>query len=155
MGKRLNEDGISDRTELLVPILTQEITYSASAAMVDSRSRSTRLRGIVGICLLLALTGIVYLGYFCPDHVCALTNRDPKETSRIIGTNPSSEIVSNSIGILDSRSNLRLQSVPGSLGYDDLFTNDSSQFDINAHDVMVFLHIQKTGEYIQFNDKRI
>lgn len=145
MGKRLNEDGISDRTELLVPILTQEITYSASAAMVDSRSRSTRLRGIVGICLLLALTGIVYLGYFCPDHVCALTNRDPKETSRIIGTNPSSEIVSNSIGILDSRSNLRLQSVPGSLGYDDLFTNDSSQFDINAHDVMVFLHIQKTG----------
>jgi len=37
-------------------------------------------------------------------------------------------------------------SVQGSnLGYDDIFLNDTYQFDINANDVMVFLHIQKTG----------
>ena len=40
----------------------------------------------------------------------------------------------------------KLQSVQGSLGYDDVFLNDTFQFDINAHDVMVFLHIQKTGK---------
>lgn len=151
MGRRLNEDGISDRTELISSEDSQEIVYSISATMVESRSRATRLRGIVGICLLLALTGIVYLGYFCPDHVCALTNRESKESAaRITGTNPSAEILSNAIGIFDSRSNFRLQSVPGSLGYDDLFANDSSQFDINAHDVMVFLHIQKTGKFIVY-----
>lgn len=30
------------------------------------------------------------------------------------------------------------------LSYDDVL-NDDFQFDMNAHDVMVFLHIQKTG----------
>lgn len=150
MGRRLSEDGISDRVELL----PQEVRVEAASgsAMMESRSRATRLRGIVGICLLLALAGIVYLGYFCPDHVCALTNRDLKESARVaegfsLGTFPSS----NRIGILGPpRSGFRLQSVAGSLGYEGLFVNDSSQFDINAHDVMIFLHVQKTGEFQMF-----
>lgn len=41
----------------------------------------------------------------------------------------------------------KLQSIQGNLGYDDIFLNDTFQFDINAHDVIVFLHIQKTGIY--------
>ena len=57
---------------------------SVAVAMTDSRTtRRSRLRGIVGICLLLALAGMLYLGYFCPDHVCALSSRDPKESGRL------------------------------------------------------------------------
>jgi hypothetical protein len=56
---------------------------SPSSAMTDSRSaRRYSLRNIVGICLLLALAGMLYLGYFCPDHVCALSTRDSKESTR-------------------------------------------------------------------------
>lgn len=55
-----------------------------TTTMTDSRTtRRSRLRGIVGICLLLALAGMLYLGYFCPDHVCALSSREPKETTRL------------------------------------------------------------------------
>lgn len=33
---------------------------------------------------------------------------------------------------------------PG-LSYEEVLNDDDFQFDMNAHDVMVFLHIQKTG----------
>ena len=150
MGRRLSQDKVSDRTEL-VPQESQE----AASATMESRSRATQLRGIVGICLLLVLASIVYLGYFCPDHVCALTKRDLKESVRIIAepsvdNNPFVEAVKNGNGLLGLRSGFKLQSLSGNLGYDDLFANDSFQFNINAHDVMVFLHIQKTGKINSF-----
>ncbi|GAB1869765.1 Heparan-sulfate 6-O-sulfotransferase [Camponotus japonicus] len=128
---------------------------SATTMMMESRHpRRARLRRVVGVCLFLALTGIVYLGYFCPDHVCALTNREIKESVRVseslsapVGSaalsSVSIEVDRN--GILSAHPAFKLQSIQGSLGYDDVFANDTFQFDINAHDVMVFLHIQKTG----------
>ncbi|KAK0182264.1 hypothetical protein PV327_000419 [Microctonus hyperodae] len=120
---------------------------------METRARSKRLRGVVGICILLALTGIVYLGYFCPDNVCALTNRYVKETTKLSdgfgqGTGPASTSISGELHknvLLPIHPSFKLQSIQGSLGYDDIFNNDTFQFDINAHDVMVFLHIQKTG----------
>lgn len=128
---------------------------------MESRPRGSRLRSVVGVCLFLALGGIVYLGYFCPDHVCALTNnREIKESVRqseglspaavgVLGPSaPSSVSVElDRNGLPSLHPAFRLQSVQGGLGYDDVFANDTFQFDINAHDVMVFLHIQKTGKY--------
>ena len=149
MGRRGNGNGTNDLVVLLPPDICDR------TANMETRSRRTRLRGVVGICVLLALTGIVYLGYFCPDHVCALTNRDLKESARVsegltIGTG-SSALTSGTVDVdrnnlLPVRPSFKLQSIQGSLGYDDVFANDTFQFDINAHDVMVFLHIQKTGE---------
>ncbi|XP_029677444.1 heparan-sulfate 6-O-sulfotransferase 2 [Formica exsecta] len=127
----------------------------ATTMMMESRHpRRARLRRIIGICLFLALTGIVYLGYFCPDHVCALTNREIKESIRVseslsvpVGSAALSSvsIEFDKNGLLSVHPAFKLQSIQGSLGYDDVFANDTFQFDINAHDVMVFLHIQKTG----------
>jgi len=91
--------------------------------------------------------------------VCALTNREIRES---IGLSESLSIAHGSPvagsaalssvsieldrnGLLSVHPAFKLQSIQGSLGYDDIFTNDTFQFDINAHDVMVFLHIQKTG----------
>lgn len=148
MGKRTSINGFSD-----VSVLLPGDTHDNLSNM---ETRSNRLRGVVGICVLLALTGIVYLGYFCPDHVCALSNRDIKESARFSEgfavqgtgasgpTSSSGEIYRNSL--VPIHPSFKLQSIQGSLGYDDIFNNDTFQFDINAHDVMVFLHIQKTGE---------
>lgn len=132
---------------------------SATTRMESRHPRRTRLRSIVGVCLFLALTGIIYLGYFCPDHVCALTNREIKESIRLseslsVAAGPSAagsaalssvSIELDKNGLLSVHPAFKLQSIQGSLGYDDVFANDTFQFDINAHDVMVFLHIQKTG----------
>ncbi|XP_014210412.1 heparan-sulfate 6-O-sulfotransferase 2 [Copidosoma floridanum] len=123
-----------------------------SSGRGGSAPRRARLR-VVGVCLLLALAGMLYLGYFCPEHVCALTSRDLKETARI--TEPL--LSGNTLGLRSNSLELeknnfvpvhpafKLQSIPGSLGYDDFFLNDTLQFNISAHDVIVFLHIQKTG----------
>lgn len=78
--QQLEEKNASDLVHLLIPELVQDAMPS-----LDSRTtttRSAKLRAVVGICLLLALAGMLYLGYFCPDHVCALTSRDPKEPAR-------------------------------------------------------------------------
>ncbi|XP_012256097.2 heparan-sulfate 6-O-sulfotransferase 2 [Athalia rosae] len=112
----------------------------AKSKIMEPRVWRTRPRGIVGICVILALTGIVYLGYFCPDHVCALTNRDLKESTRVSEGFTSGGIERS----LQGHPSFKLQSIQGSLGYEDVI-NDTFQFDMNAHDVMVFLHIQKTG----------
>lgn len=136
---------------------------SATTRMESRHPRRNRLRSVAGVCLFLALTGIVYLGYFCPDHVCALTNREIKESIRLseslsVAAGPpaagSAALSSVSIeldrnGLLSVHPAFKLQSIQGSLGYDDVFANDTFQFDINTHDVMVFLHIQKTGKYMK------
>ncbi|XP_046614796.1 heparan-sulfate 6-O-sulfotransferase 1-B isoform X1 [Neodiprion virginianus] len=134
MGRGLNVEVASDR-----PAASQGDRWAKSNRM-EPRVWRTRLRGVAGICLVLALTGIVYLGYFCPDHVCALTNRDLKESTRLSEGFTSGVVDRNFQG----HPSFRLQSIQGSLAYEDVI-NNTFQFDINAHDVMVFLHIQKTG----------
>lgn len=136
-------------------VFISEHTHDKTSIM-ETRIRSNRLRGVIGICVLLALTGIVYLGYFCPDHVCALTNRDIKESTRLsegfstgtgLGSLASSSPVEPFKNSLLIHSSFKFQNIQSSLGYDDILNNDTFQFDINAHDVIVFLHIQKTGKY--------
>ncbi|XP_046743444.1 heparan-sulfate 6-O-sulfotransferase 1 isoform X2 [Diprion similis] len=134
MGRGLKVEVASDRKAA-----SQGDRWAKSNRM-EPRVWRTRLRGVAGICLVLALTGIVYLGYFCPDHVCALTNRDLKESTRLSEGFTSGVVDRNFQG----HPSFKLQSIQGSLAYEDVI-NDTFQFDINAHDVMVFLHIQKTG----------
>lgn len=67
--------------------------------------------------------------------MCALTKREPISTPDLGFTN----VFQNNFG-------KPLQQIvinPG-LSYDDV-QKDDFQFDMDAHDVMVFLHIQKTG----------
>lgn len=37
------------------------------------------------------------------------------------------------------------------LSYDDMF-NEDFFFDMDSHDVMVFLHMQKTGKFVYLHD---
>lgn len=93
-----------------------------------------RLRSIVIACMLLAICGIFGFGYFCQDQVCALTKRE------VILTPESSSLVD----FHDNFGKPIQDNAIAGLSYDDVL-NDDFQFDMNAHDVMVFLHIQKTG----------
>ncbi|XP_068903236.1 heparan-sulfate 6-O-sulfotransferase 2 isoform X2 [Tenebrio molitor] len=89
--------------------------------------KSSRLRRIVFFCVALALFGIVGFGYFCPDKVCALSNKE------------ASISLEDSLGKPLSQSNSKI-----GLSYDEML-NDDFSFDMDSHDVMVFLHMQKTG----------
>ncbi|KAJ8939940.1 hypothetical protein NQ318_007868 [Aromia moschata] len=91
-------------------------------------TKSSRLKQICLFCLALCVFGIFGFGYFCPDKVCALSS---KETS-LLEDNLGKPLThtSNKVG----------------LSYDDML-NDDFSFDMDSHDVMVFLHMQKTVCY--------
>ncbi|KAL5275281.1 HS6ST1 family protein [Megaselia abdita] len=95
--------------------------------MVETRKLS--IRNIILVCLFLAISGIILFGYFCQDAVCALTKRENSYTNeRMISDSGKQNNILSGIG----------------LSYEDVL-NDDFQFDMDGHDVMVFLHIQKTG----------
>ncbi|XP_023014089.1 heparan sulfate 6-O-sulfotransferase [Leptinotarsa decemlineata] len=87
-------------------------------------TKSSRLRQICLLCLALCVFGILGFGYFCPDKVCALSSKS-------------------TIFIDDNLGKPHMNSKVG-LSYDDML-NDDFNFDMDSHDVMVFLHMQKTG----------
>lgn len=90
--------------------------------------KSFKFKRISLFCVALAVFGILGFGYYCPDKVCALSSREmPISLDESFGK-PLSHVYSRRIG----------------LSYDDML-NDDFSFDMNSHDVMVFLHMQKTG----------
>ncbi|RZF43969.1 hypothetical protein LSTR_LSTR014745 [Laodelphax striatellus] len=117
--------------------LRESITYEIK---MESRSKS-KLRSFVMICIFLALSGIIYFGYFCSEQVCALTTQKPTWTDWTLKF-PIQDNLGKPLSIHSNPINSKATN-PG-LSYDDVL-NDNFQFDMNAHDVMVFLHIQKTG----------
>ncbi|XP_063374236.1 heparan-sulfate 6-O-sulfotransferase 2 [Cydia amplana] len=92
----------------------------------------SKLRKVILFCLLLSLFGMVAFGYFCPDQVCAVTARE-----RV------SEPAALTYAEAPGRPLPDAMAQRG-LSYDEVL-HDDFRFDLNAHDVMVFLHIQKTG----------
>lgn len=117
--------------------LRESVTYEIK---MESRCRS-KLRGVIFMCILLAVSGIVYFGYFCPEHVCALTSRDTSWSDWTFRV-PVQDNWGKPLSLHSSPFTSKISN-PG-LSYDDVL-NENFQFDMNAHDVMVFLHIQKTG----------
>ncbi|XP_028136447.1 heparan-sulfate 6-O-sulfotransferase 2 isoform X1 [Diabrotica virgifera virgifera] len=89
-------------------------------------SRSSRLKQICLFCLVLCIFGIFGFGYFCPDKVCALSSREAVYVDDNLGK-----------PLAHTRSKV-------GLSYDDML-NDDFTFDMDSHDVVVFLHMQKTG----------
>ncbi|XP_047523283.1 heparan-sulfate 6-O-sulfotransferase 2 [Pieris napi] len=92
----------------------------------------SKLRKVILFCLLLSLFGMVAFGYFCPDQVCAMSSRERVAESMAL-----------SYAEAPGRPLPDVIVQPG-LSYDEVL-HDDFRFDLNAHDVMVFLHIQKTG----------
>lgn len=90
----------------------------------------SKLRSVIIMCIFLAVSGIIGFGYFCPDQVCALSTRETVLSYQSDGLGkplPS--------GWVNAKAGLSYEEV----------VHDDFSFDIDSHDVMVFLHIQKTG----------
>lgn len=119
-------------------LLRESVTYEIK---MESRSKS-RLRSFVMICILLALSGIVYFGYFCSDQVCPFTPQRNSWSDAWMLKFPIQDNLGKPLALHSNPINSKSTN-PG-LSYDDVL-NENFQFDMNAHDVMVFLHIQKTG----------
>lgn len=123
-------------------LLRESVTYEIK---MEPNSKG-RIRTIVFACVALTLFGIVYLGYFCPEQVCALSSHsshlDAQTYLGRTGQYPIQDNLGRPLSFLTKPSH---STNPGAgLSYDDVF-NESFAFDMNGHDVMVFLHIQKTG----------
>ncbi|KAH8394498.1 hypothetical protein KR215_000565 [Drosophila sulfurigaster] len=125
----------------------------------------SKIRTIIVFCLFLAIAGIIGFGYFCQDQVCALSKRAViLQSSDMLAYNELQPVAmhqasSNSNNNNNNNNNYNVggstaitskSSAPqniianAGLSYEDVL-NDDFQFDMDGHDVMVFLHIQKTG----------
>lgn len=135
MAKRSVEVQVLDSDFSL--LLRESVTYEFK---METRSKY-RFRNFVMFCMLLALTGIIYFGYFCSDQVCALTPQRPA-WSELSLKFPVQDNLGKPLSLHSSPYNSK-SSNPG-FSYDDVL-NENFLFDMNGHDVMVFLHIQKTG----------
>ncbi|GAB6033066.1 Heparan sulfate 6-o-sulfotransferase [Chamberlinius hualienensis] len=156
-------------------------------------------RCIVLLCIIFTLGGVIYLGYFCPEKVCALTsvkrqtttsdvnsqhnealrpNLKSKDSSissggrlsndqdLLVYDQPEVEYEKEVLNFFQNSDNMPVpyesDSRPKSsknepqrqklrkssnnlVSYDQIQNSSSYRFDMEANDVMVFLHIQKTG----------
>lgn len=111
----------------------------------------SKIRTIIIFCLFLAIAGIIGFGYFCNDQVCALTKRGMILQPDILPFNDAVSqyhrgVAAVAAAAVTSVSKSMQQNIIANAGlsYEDVL-NDDFQFDMDGHDVMVFLHIQKTG----------
>uniref|UniRef100_A0A182MEC3 Heparan-sulfate 6-O-sulfotransferase n=1 Tax=Anopheles culicifacies TaxID=139723 RepID=A0A182MEC3_9DIPT len=126
-----------------------DLTLLLSSGVYEIKKMEPRRRfrrSIIIFCLFLTIAGIIGFGYYCPDQVCALSRRD-SASSPGLGMSSGGSGLELTAGYehdnLGKPVQQNLLANPG-LSYEEVL-NDDFQFDMNAHDVMVFLHIQKTG----------
>jgi len=127
-------------------LLRESVTYEIK---MEPNSKG-KIRTLVLCCVALAIFGIIYLGYFCPEQVCALSSyhshfeaQTLKDRTAIL---PIHDNLGRPLSFLSNPSRSALSNPGAGLSYDDVFNgNFQREFDMNGHDVMVFLHMQKTG----------
>lgn len=123
-------------------------------AVMKDHCNGTQARFIILLLIVFTLCGVIYLGYFCHEKVCALSVRNPTPDYPMIRRNlddrprgHADELSAHSdASLLYSGETRRLSHDlrEPKLVFDDLASKEYV-FDMNANDVIVFLHIQKTG----------
>lgn len=125
-------------------LLRESVTYEIK---METRSKN-KLRNVAVGCVVLTLIGIVYFGYFCPEQVCALTSHTISHEDRAVFERTLQYPIQDNLGrpltYLSNPVKASSSNPSAGLSYDEVL-NENFQFDMNGHDVMVFLHIQKTG----------
>jgi len=104
---------------------------------MDNLKKRRRCLVIFLIIIILSIVGTVFFGFFaCNEEICAFSKK------RLFPDHRQYHQLDN----LSSFSKHKLDSHLKGLSYDEVLNDDfQSKFDINKFDVMVFLHIQKTG----------
>ncbi|CAG9809876.1 unnamed protein product [Chironomus riparius] len=115
--------------------------------MIDNLKKRKKRLVIFLIIVILSLLSIILFGTLCSDDVCALSvlNRKKLFSEHHLNNNINQHHHENSNNNISS-SSLNNKNSHLLLSYDDVLNDDfQNKFDINSNDVMVFLHIQKTG----------
>lgn len=110
-------------------------------------TKSSRLKQISIVCFALAVFGIFGFGYFCPDKVCffqkiysfRLNLGLILQVCALSSAKGVAQLYDDNLG-----KPLQITNTKTGLSYDDLL-NDDFDFNMDGRDVMVFLHMQKTG----------
>ena len=93
------------------------------------------------IVLILVFISFILIAYLCPDGLCAINSWSlPEQHFRRRTVN---SIIKDNLGQSLSESSHPLNHYK--LSFDDMINAKEFVFDIKGNDVMVFLHIQKTG----------
>ena len=103
-----------------------------------------RIRSVFGLCFVLIAVSLFLSAYLCPDHVCGRSSgwesgRYPRlSLKHVIHDSLGKSLNSMSSNPFEGRTRL---------SFSDLLNRRSFTFDIKQNDVIVFLHIQKTGMF--------
>lgn len=109
---------------------------------ITSRINSLNNKSFVVIVLILVFMSFVLISYLCPAGVCAINlwSTDPYYRRRYINS-LNKERLDQSLSESSYSNHFRVS-------FDDIIDSKESVFDIKGNDVIVFLHIQKTGQYL-------
>lgn len=103
------------------------------------------------LCVIVTVLGIITFGYVCSDQVCAFNNWTYSQKRYDSWSKFSLKNVVDNMGkplsflshpLLSKSDSMRSRI---KLSFDDMIKEPDFQFDIKGSDVIVFLHIQKTG----------
>ncbi|XP_034132034.1 heparan-sulfate 6-O-sulfotransferase 2 isoform X2 [Drosophila guanche] len=101
----------------------------------------SKIRKIIVFCLFLAIAGIIGFGYFCQDQANSISSNNNNNNAN----SNNNVAMGGGITAMASKASAPQNIIANAgLSYEDVL-NDDFQFDMDGHDVMVFLHIQKTG----------
>lgn len=111
-------------------------------------------RSLVLACLLclvfLLLVSLLAMGYLCPDSVCALSSGSLSQSryqtwSKLAAKHAARDNMGKELSFVNGMAANPFAS-RSKLSFDEMQRDESFVFDIKGDDVMVFLHIQKTGK---------
>ncbi|GFY42036.1 heparan-sulfate 6-O-sulfotransferase 1-B [Trichonephila inaurata madagascariensis] len=119
---------------------------------MDLMKKSVKYRFFLGFCVLVTILCLILLSWLCPDKVCALSNWHYSQfkypswsklsLKHVVADNLGRPLTFLSHPLIRER--LKTVDVHDKLSFDELIRSDF-HFDIKGSDVIVFLHIQKTG----------
>lgn len=119
------------------------VHYHPPPKEASMRKRMKRCIYMLVFLIFLGGTGIVFIGYYCPELVCSVRSLSPVKKYKYSymrdGINQfhlQTDVVGKPLS-----GAVRTETGPS---FEDVISRDF-QFDIEDHDVIVFLHIQKTG----------
>ncbi|RWS14535.1 heparan-sulfate 6-O-sulfotransferase 2-like protein [Dinothrombium tinctorium] len=104
---------------------------------------------LLPVCLTIILLSTLFVFYLCPENGCAISALTVSQYSRYRTLSKFASFKRLSTNSNQNQANLTpnptLAERSKKLSFEDVLSDNSSVFDIKANDVIVFLHIQKTG----------
>jgi len=107
-----------------------------------SRINLIKNKSFVIIFIVLVFMSLLIISYLCPSHVCSLNSWSSPDSH--FNQRSLNHVIKDNLGMSLSSHPLNHMK----LSFDDVLSDNAFVFDIKGNDVIVFLHIQKTGQYL-------